>query len=118
MINNRLLEKLARVSKHINIIKEDLTIIKGQPPFKPNLLDKLNKQHVTICKGSSSTFWICCYRCSKLGHQVDECSKPESQSSKNLLIEEPTGDVANPIYDDSNNSWEILCEDGGANLVI
>jgi hypothetical protein len=46
------------------------------------------------------------------------CSKPESQSGKNLMIEEPTCDVANSIYDDSNNSGEILCEDGGANLVI
>jgi len=34
------------------------------------------------------------------------------------MIEEPTCDVANSIYDDSNNSGEILCEDGGANLVI
>ena len=34
------------------------------------------------------------------------------------MIEEPTCDVANSIYYDSNNNEEILCEDDGANLVI
>lgn len=115
--NNRLLGKLARVSKHINIIKEDLTIIKGQPPFKSNLLNKLNKHVRVQVRVLVQLFEFVVTNIANQGIGLI-CSKPESQSGKNLMIEEPTCDVANSIYDDSNNSGEILCEDGGANLVI
>jgi hypothetical protein len=42
----------------------------------------------------------------------------KSHLNKNLLIDEPADDVTDLVYDDSDSSREILCENDGVNLVI
>jgi hypothetical protein len=42
----------------------------------------------------------------------------KSHLNKNLLIDEPADDVTDLVYDDSDSSGEILCENNGVNLVI
>ena len=42
----------------------------------------------------------------------------KSHLNKNLLIDEPADDVTDLVYDDSDSSGEILCENDGVNLVI
>jgi hypothetical protein len=49
-----------------------------------------------------------CFRYGELGHQIAECHKVKSHSSKNLFVKEFNKKKCDLIYDDSDDSKKVL----------
>jgi hypothetical protein len=67
----------------------------------------------------SNNHWLIHTSYGELGHLANEYNgKPESHMEKNKSIEEPIYGMADPIYDDSDSSEEILNGNDGTMLVV
>jgi len=67
----------------------------------------------------SNNPWLINTSYGELGHLANEYDgKPESHMEKNKLIEEPIYGMANPVYDDSDSSEEILNGNDDTTLIV